>query len=131
MLQPGGAWQTPSSVVHTSPVAQLPVDAHGAPPAPPEPLPAAPPAPLPPLAPPEPPPPVGSSGHRITQTGRPEASGSQTKTVSPTAQAMAGVASTQFRPAIVPPAAAIPPPPPRPAAPPPEPPFPSGISGST
>jgi len=90
VLQPGGALQAPSAVVHTSSAAQLLVEAHGAPPAPLEP-PAAPPAPLPP-APLEPPPPLGSSGHRIIQTGRPEASGSQTKTVRPTAHAMAAVA---------------------------------------
>jgi hypothetical protein len=65
--------------------------------------PAAPPTPLP-LAPLEPPPPLGSSGQRIIQIGRPEASGSQTKTVRPTAQAMAGMPSPQFGLPIVPPA---------------------------
>jgi hypothetical protein len=78
--QPGGGLQTPSSVVHTSPWAQLLEDVHGAPPEPPA-----------PPDPPAPPAPVGSSGQVIIQTPWPFALIVQIGTVRPTAQPIAGI----------------------------------------
>jgi hypothetical protein len=145
MLHPGGALQIPFSVEHSSPIAQLAVDAHGttalAPPAPAlPPRPAV--LPLEPLAPPEPltpplapPPPVGSSGHDTLQW-LPIGPATHSTMVRPTRQAGTGGGGPQSFPPvpalpIVPPDALVPASPPRPAAPPPVPPFPSGTRGST